>query len=250
MKKKINRILEFIQKNYAWIIAVITGLSVIVSNILKFIEYLTGTVYFSFYGLDMNLYRYNDKGFIYSLCISFLFIVATVCLLYCFYEGLNNLKKKKPINKNDLLIIMASNLYIIIMTNKNFNFLSVSISFIILICVEIITTFIIFRRLNNKKGKNISLRDKSINIIKNFPFLLIVLIILSGIRTQISLMYKDNYRLIDDEKVIVYSNNDYYITLDCDVNNNELIIYKGTQEKINNVGVYSKYRKFEIVNIK
>lgn len=250
MKNKMNKVFEYVQKNYTWMIAITTALSVIISNIFRFIEYITGTIYFSFYGLDMNLYRYNDQGFMYNLCLSFIFIIAAVCLLYCFYEVINDLKNQKKINKNDLSIIVASNLYIVLASSKEIDFISVSVILIALICTEIIAAFIIFGKLKNKKEKSKPLRDRMLNCFKILPFLLTMLIVLSGIRTQISLIYRKNYRIIDDKKVIVYSNNDYYITLDCEVNNNQLIIYKGTQEKISNDKVYSEYQKFILVNVK
>ena len=43
-----------------------------------------------------------------------------------------------------------------------------------------------------------------------------------------------NYKLIDNNKVIMYTTNDYYITLDCTlINNDKLIIYTGTEQKLN-----------------
>ena len=41
---------KIIRENYAWIIAILTLGTVIVSNILKFIEYLTSLTYFQYYG--------------------------------------------------------------------------------------------------------------------------------------------------------------------------------------------------------
>ena len=253
MNKKLNKILEFMQKNYTWIIAIFTGLGVIVSNILKFIEYLTGTVYFSYYGLDMNLYKYSDKGFIYSLCLSFLFILALISLLYCLYQIANNIKNKKYINKNNilnLLIIISSNLCIILSSSTKNSFISIVVSFIVLIIIEIIISFIMFRKPKKDKTTDVSLSEELLNYIKILPFALIILIILLMLKTQLSLIYRTNYRITDDNKVIVYSNNEYYITLDCEIKDNNLVIYKGTQEKIDNDGIHSTYKKFENIEVK
>lgn len=253
MTKKTNKILEFAQKNYAWIIAIFTGLSVIVSNILKFIEYLTGTVYFSYYGLDMNLYKYSDRGFIYSLCLSSLFILALFSLLYCFCQIANNIKNKKYINKNNilnLLIIISSNFFIILSSSAKQSFMSIIVSFIELVVIEIINSFIMFRKTKEDKKIDASLSEELLNYVKILPFVLIILIILFAIKTQLSLSYRTNYRIIDNNKVIVYSNNEYYITLDCEINNNNLVIYKGAQEKIDNLGIHSNYKKFDSVDVK
>ena len=48
----------------------------------------------------------------------------------------------------------------------------------------------------------------------------------------------------------MYSNNDYYITLDCDIKDNNLTIYKGRQEKIDNKNVYTVSKTFEKVELK
>lgn len=253
MNKKLNKILEFMQKNYAWIIAIFTGLSVIVSNILKFIEYLTGTVYFSYYGLDMNLYKYSDKGFIYNLCLSSLFILALISLLYCLYQIANNIKNKKYINKNNILnvlIILSSNLCIILSSSTKQSLISIVVSFIALIIIEIINSFIIFRKPKKYKRTDVLLREELLNYIKILPFTLIILIILFMIKTQLSLIYRTDYRITDDNKVIVYSNNEYYITLDCEIKDNNIVIYKGTQEKIDNVGIHSNYKQFESIEFK
>ncbi len=58
------------------------------------------------------------------------------------------------------------------------------------------------------------------------------------------------YRIINNDKVIVYTTNDYYLILDCEIRNNELIIYKGKQTKINNENVISKLISFDEIKLK
>lgn len=248
-----NKIIEFMQKNYAWIIGIVTVIIVIFSNVLKFIEYITCSVYFSFYGLDINLYKYNDTGFIYSLFLSFLFTLAFMSLLFCFFQLRQNFNNKNYFNKSNflnLLIIAATNSYILFLLKIKLNIVSFVINFIMLVIFEIISMLIIFRKRKEDKGSNSSLVEEMLNYIKKLPFLIIILIILYACKTVIELDKKKEYRIIDENKVIVYANNDYYLTLDCEANNDELIIYKGNQEKINNVNVYSKYTKFKKVHIK
>ena len=50
--------------------------------------------------------------------------------------------------------------------------------------------------------------------------------------------------------MIVYSTNNYYIALDCEINDNQLTIYKGSQEKIENNNIKSQLTKFNKVEIK
>ena len=86
---------KIIRENYGWVIAVLTFLGVIVSNILKFIEFITGQVYFSYFGIDHNLYNYADKNFVYELCVSIIFILAFFSVFYCFKQIKENIKKRE-----------------------------------------------------------------------------------------------------------------------------------------------------------
>ncbi len=246
-----NKVLKFMQKNYAWIIAIFSSLSIIVLNIFKFCEYLKGSVYFSYYGIDMNLYKFSDKGFIYQLCLSFLFMLAIFSLLYCFYQIADNIKNQKYIKSNisNVLIIIISNLVLIFSSSTKQTFMSVLCNFIELAAIETVSSYMIFR---NKKDDQLyaeSLCKGILNDIKKIPFILIILVFVIMFNTQILLMNKTNYRVIDNNKVIVYSNNDYYITLDCLISEKNLTIYKGTQAKINNTDVYSVYKKFDEVSL-
>ena len=100
---------------------------------------------------------------------------------------------------------------------------------------------------NNKQIRN----DRKIkNYFKALPFLIIILLLLYGGRTYSQLKLIRNYNIIGNDKVIVYSNNDYYITLDCNIKDNNLIIYKGKQEKIDNKDVYTISRTFEKVELR
>ena len=108
---------KIIRENYAWIIAILTLGTVIVSNILKFIEYLTSLTYFQYYGLDHNLYNYYDKNFIYSICLSVVFLIAFGFLLYCMKEIKDDFKNNLTL-KNISIIVLA-NLYLTIVYCSN-----------------------------------------------------------------------------------------------------------------------------------
>ena len=54
---------------------------------------------------------------------------------------------------------------------------------------------------------------------------------------------KDRYRVINDNKVIVYTTKDYYLVLDYKIDKDKMFIYKNTQNKIDNLNVNSKFIK-------
>lgn len=246
-----DSITKVIQNNYAWIIAGLTFLGVIVSNVLRFIEYITSQAYFLYFGIDHNLYNYYDKNFIYELCLSIIFILAFVSVFYCFKQIRENIKKKEWLKWENLInisLILISNLYITITTPGQQNLMSIIITVVILIIFEFIMSLVFFKK--EKESTQEQLKRDLMNYIKILPFIIIFLIIMNYSRIYLNLTYQKQYKIVNDNRVIVYSTNDYYITLDCDIDNNEIVIYKGSQEKIENNNVKSQLTKFNKVEMK
>ena len=245
------KLIEVIQKNYAWIIAGLTFLGVIVSNVLRFIEYITSKAYFLYFGIDYNLYNYSDKNFIYELCLSIIFILAFVSVFYCFKQIRENIKKKEWLKWENLInisFIVILNLYMTITTPGQQNLMSIIITIVILIIFEFVMSLIFFKK--ERESTQEQLKRDLINYIKILPFIIIFLIIMNSSRIYLNLTYQKQYKIINDNRAIVYSTNDYYITLDCDINNNEIVIYKGSQEKIENNNVKSQLTNFSKVEVK
>lgn len=239
---------KIIRENYAWIIAILTLGTVIVSNILKFIEYLTSLTYFQYYGLDHNLYNYYDKNFIYSICLSVVFLIAFGFLLYCMKEIKDDFKKNLTL-KNISIIVLA-NLYLTIVYCSNLSNTYKLINFVAFILLEYISSIFIFKKNDDQKVNEKNRKKFIIDYFKSLVFLIILLILCNSTRLYINLQSLTNYRIINDNKVIVYSTNNYYITLDCEINDNQLTIYKGSQEKIENNNIKSQLTKFNKVEIK
>lgn len=252
-EKEYNFIVNIIKENYGWVVSVITVIGIVILNIFRFIEYIKALFYFNYYGIDINLYKYYDQNFLYSLCLSIIFIIAFAFLLYCFKKIVDNIKNKIFIckqNFENVLLIILSNVYLIISTGtQQMNLLSYIVSFTIFILTEIILSFFVFKKIPIDDNQKINKKEIIIESFKNLSFFIILLIISIGIRTYSVLALKNNYRVINNEKIIVYSTINYYITLDCEINNNELTIYKGTQEKIDTKNVYSKLDEFNKIII-
>lgn len=239
---------KIIRENYAWIIAILTLGTVIVSNILKFIEYLTSLTYFQYYGLDHNLYNYYDKNFIYSICLSVVFLIAFGFLLYCMKEIKDDFKNNLTL-KNISIIVLA-NLYLTIVYCSNLSNTYKLINFVAFILLEYISSIFIFKKNDDQKVNEKNRKKFIIDYFKSLVFLIILLILCNSARLYINLQSLTNYRITNDNKVIVYSTNNYYITLDCEINDNQLTIYKGSQEKIENNNIKSQLTKFNKVEIK
>lgn len=64
-----------------------------------------------------------------------------------------------------------------------------------------------------------------------------------------SFINNKEFRIINENKVVVYTTRDYYLLFNCKIINNEIKIYKGTQTKIDNINVESKLSVFKSVAI-
>ena len=186
IKQKINKKIrrwkfnKFLKDNYGWIIAFLSVISIIVSNIFKFIEYLTGRIYFYYYGLDHNLYNYSDKNFIYSLCYSLIFLIAFSFLLYCFKQIGSDIKHKRDVNKTNifnLFIIIVSNLYLVMISCSELSFRYKVIYFIAFITIESISSHVMFKDIKYQDISKHDMKDYIVNNLKSFIFLIILLII-------------------------------------------------------------------------
>ena len=62
MKNK-EKLFGFLEKNYGWMVATITGLTVATSFVLRFIKYIYSSYYFNYYGLSYELFNSNELSF-------------------------------------------------------------------------------------------------------------------------------------------------------------------------------------------
>lgn len=245
--EKNKKLFDFLQKNYGWFIAVFTGIGFIILNIFKFIEYVTANIYFSHYGLDINLYKYGDMNVFYELAFSLIIMISMWSIFFCMNEIMKNIKEKHlDIKKliSDIAIICFNSIWVMAFINADFNWEN----FLTVFIAEIICALFFYKSNNN--DNSINMKQDFLTYMKKLPTIVIILIILFAVQVVIKINNLSGFRTIDDNKVIVYSNNEYYLTLDCEVKESEIIIHKGTQNKMPNDNISSKYKKYENVKIK
>ena len=63
------------------------------------------------------------------------------------------------------------------------------------------------------------------NTLKIVPFYIFLLLFSLLLSYGSQIVMNKSYRIINDNKVIVYTTNDYYLTLDCEIKDNKLTIY-------------------------
>ncbi len=246
-----DKIFKFMQKNYNWIVAVITGISVITSFILRFIKYMYSIYYFSYYGLSYELFNSNELGFLYNFGFSILVLLCLGSLMYCYIQ-LFNVKKMKLKLKTilcNIFLILISNIIIVASTNIKYSIWQYILNVIGLIIVEIIASIVFLKMDKKEKSKENDLYDFK-NSLKIFPFYLFLLIFTFILSYSSEIILNKSYRIINSDKVIVYTTSDYYLTLDCEIKDNKLTIYKGKQAKISNENIVSELINFDEVNLK
>lgn len=173
MKNK-GKILNFLQDNYGWIVAIITGLTVAISFILRFIKYMYSSFYFSYYGLSYELFNSNELGFLYNFGFSILILLCFVSLMYCYIQ-LFNVKKMKVKVKTilfNIFLIIISNTIVVYSTNIKYSTWQFILNVVILIIFEIIMV-IIFSRTNEKENSKKNDTNDLLNSLKILPFYLI-----------------------------------------------------------------------------
>lgn len=244
-----DKIFKFMQKNYGWIVAVITGISVVTSFILRFIKYMYSIYYFSYYGLSYELFNSNELGFLYNFGFSILVLLCFGSLMYCYIQLFNIKKMKLKTILCNIFLILISNIIIVASTNVKYSIWQYILNVIGLIIVEIIASIVFFKM--DKKERNKTYEENNLpNILKIIPFYLILLIFSFLTSYGLNIAMNKSYRIIDNNKVIAYATNDYYLVLDCEIKDNKLTIYKGKQAKINNENIVSELINFDEVNLK
>lgn len=207
--------------------------------------------YFSYYGLSYELFNNNDLNFLYNFEFSILVLLCFISLIYC-YMQLFNVKKIKtnPITiLSNIFLILISNTLVVASTDIKLLLWQFILDVILLIIIEVVISLIWLKLDKNDRNKTYGISNLP-NILKIIPFYLLLLIFLFLISYSLNITTNKSYRIIDSDKVIVYTTTDYYLVLDCEIKDNKLTIYKGKQEKISNENVVSELINFNEVNLK
>ena len=214
-------------------------------------NFIYSNFYFDYYGISYELFNNNELGFLYNFGFSILILLCFGSLMYCYMQLFN----KKEMNVKlrtivfNILLIIVSNIIVVFSLNYKYSLCQLIFNFLALIAIEIIMSVIFFKIDKREKNKKYDLIDLS-NTIKIVPFYIVLLLFSLILSYGSNIVMNKSYRIIGNDKVIVYTTNDYYLTLDCKIKNNELTIYKGKQSKINNEDVVSELINFDKVELK
>lgn len=267
-KNSDNKIINLINQNYGWLIAIGSIFIAFITTIFKIIEYLQANTYFNLYGIDHSFYESKNIGIfntIFNNIIIVTLLTSGILSIYYYKKAKNsykiNKKKKKQKlafsfkikrkikwykeNKIYVISFILANTFLTYYILEERTLISFIANFMMLLISEIF--FIKMTSVEKIPANNTdyNIKNDLIRILILLPIFCFIIIIFFTFSNKMIAFSKRDYRIIDENKVIVYTNENYYIILDCKIEENNLIIYKGTQQKIENNQIPTQLIKFE-----
>ena len=245
---KTSSILKKVGEHIPWIATLLSLFTIAILSILNFFEFILSFTKFKYLGIDYGLYNFNE-GNIFHLVISYILTAITTFSIFLIIKDFKKLNIKKKISKS--LLILLFNSFIIIIQTNNENFNSLIILNVLLILVEYLLSKVIFINIDDvKDSEKFYIKEALIDLFEYFVFCIIIIIFCLSIYSYFQLKSENQFKIINQKTVIVYSTKDYYLVLDCKVEKDELTIYKGRQTKINNDNIRSELIEFKKVTYK
>lgn len=239
-----NSLIDFTKENIKWIASVFTAIGVVLSAVFHLIDYFYGKVFYTFYGLDYVLYEKNIN--LLAIIIEVLFSAII------FYLVLFLIRDEKGIVKNKVLNIILEKIFfpilfdyimIILLSSFNIGVNMVSTVLIYLLQLILLKKILVFKDESDESFNQFDLKD----VIFIVGFLLVYGWLFNFYVIN-SLKNKEEYRILDENRVVVDVNKDYYITLKYEIDEEETMhIKRGTQELIDNKNIESELVKYEFV---
>lgn len=262
IRRRKKKIFMFFKNNSIWIIAVITAIVSLFVGLFKFFEYINATVMADHYGFDISLYKFDDTNYFFCVCKTFITSISIYFIVNFLYKIQGSNKFISTDNLINVFVVFIAN-YIISIFIFTFSFdnfiINIMYTLFLYLFEYVLLKYYIF--IDKNASKEVSFKNnffrKLESIFSDFTIsiicilaLFVIFCVCIGINTKMDLSYTKTYRMIGENKAIVYSNNDYYITLKCEIENNVLFLYYGKQEKISTDNIYTEEMKFEDVKFK
>lgn len=250
---------ELLRKNYGWFFALFPA----IGFLLLFSNYFNMMVRFKTFGLNFEFISNSGSGIVFKYFVNLMAFFTVIFASFCKYQNKKNKVSKNEKRVNSFIIILSCFFIMILLSfyyipmyfdiNTVIVMIVVNIIYLIINYIMVIFYYLmlkpIFGDLYDLKK---SLLKKVLPIIYIFKviFLSIIgLVIIFFLINRLSISLEKNYYIIGEEQVIVYTSSDYYLTLECVITDDKLIIYRNTQNKISSNNTETKYRTFKDVKI-
>lgn len=255
-------LLDWFKQNYGWISSLFAIFGTLTGFIIRLNDYLNYTFICSYFGLSKEYYYVNELSLFFTIGMGMLVLFLIVSAIYCYYHFWKCIFKKKKGIISDIFVTFFINAIFVYIFHYNYLFsFEFAIAFLTITALSYLFSVIIYlfinRKNKSKSKKHNNYEDNTedfINYCKKMPWLIIFVILLTSFFEYQSIVLNNNYVMVNSDeicKAIVYTTPDYYLTLDCKItDDNRLIIYKGSQMKLETNNVKTKLITFKSVSIK
>lgn len=230
---------------------------------LRLNDYLNYTFLSSYYGISLEYYNYNEISAVFLLLICTLFICLFAAIIYSYRHFVTCLKRgnsKKGL-PGDIVILFAFNLIVYLFLLSLYKNAIHSALVLIFLYIPILLFITIKKKIMKLIRKKTSTEESYVEAVmdfklylRNLPILFLLTLVLTHYLNFLSYQLKKDYLLVDSSgescAVAIYSTQDYFVTLECEIQDDNLTIYKGSQNKISNDNVKTQKITFDRVNIK
>ena len=268
---EVNKKDEKVKFNISNIVSIATFIGAVIVLIQKLTEYIRWSASAVVYGTEISLYQYSETNLFYNLLIIVVYIITALPLgMYIEKLRLNFSRKESFIkNKKTRLNIMYISLFglffssfITVLDGVGYTimeiFAYIFMKFLLLLLVSILIAY--SAKCIGDESMEVSVFKKSriieetlefvIKIITGTCVTLVVIMLVIWTCSYCSLKVKTKYYVVDDNKAVVYISPTYYIVLDCEINDGNIILYKGKQTKIDTINTHTVLHKFEKIDFK
>lgn len=253
--------IKLLKENIGWFSATVTAVVASGAFFIQINSYLIYSFLSLNYGLSKEFFSYNYlSGLSQVLILGFIISLIMVWYFSCKHLFKNVLfSKNKKFWKSDVVVIFA---FSIILFGLFYIFkVNVLFSIIFSIVVQIVLYFIIklffFLLRESENNEPDDLNATFIEFkhgMKIMPIIMLFTIIITGVSSLSQYASQKNYKIVLNKEnscqAIIYTTKDYYLTLDCAINDKNLTLYRGTETKIATDNVKTKQITFDNVHIK
>ena len=213
-------------------------------------------IWFDYWSIDKAFFNQNLSNITNNLIYYFF---VTLLLLFPFIKYFKNLYYKEKLNSRIKSYILFTVIYTFFFIQNTANFNSkneklFTYFFGLLLCLKLMKIYIkkIIKFIDKMKEKDyifITYRE----IIENILIFFVAIFISFSLIGLSKAFFKRDFKVIDNDdscNAILYSTQDYYIVAECKIEQNDLIIYKNLQRKIDNYDITYQTKKFNSIKIK
>lgn len=220
--------------------------------IFQFSAYLYEMIWFYYWGIDKSFFTQDSMNIINNLMYSIFILLVIVILFIEMHKTLNTTNNKKTRWFKFIIVFIFFYTIFSIKSFYKYDLITFFISYIggMLICLYILRLYTRkFDKIVDMYNNLDSLFIYPKELIQNLLFIIIMIFIVIIIFGLCNANFTKDYKIIAKNNnacnVILYSTKDYYIIANCQIKNNDLVVYSDTLQKIDNYNIIYEWRSFE-----